>query len=62
MAQLAATVAMFERETETLSKLQRQHGVMTVKACVLYVCESGADLVPLPAWWRTRGKHLLAMI
>jgi len=62
MAQLAATVAMFERETQTLSKLHSEHDVDTVKACVLYVCESGADLVPLPAWWRSRGRFLLAMI
>lgn len=62
MAQLAATVAMFEQEAATLQRLRREHGIDRVKACVLYVCESGADLVPLPKWWQSRGKHLLAML
>lgn len=62
MAQLAATVAMFEQETEMIETLRQQHGVTQIRACVLYVCESGADLVPLPHWWRTRGARLLAML
>ena len=62
MAQLSATASMFEQEHDTYESLRKEYNISCIKACVLYVCESGADIVPLPAWWRGRGKHLLNIL
>lgn len=62
MAQLTATHQLFARELTTLRALREGHGITTVRGCVLYVHEAGADVVELTDWWRTRASAMLKAI
>ena len=57
-AQLAATLACFLNETETLTRLQTE-GVKCIRACVLYADTWGSEVFPLPDWWQRRGRKIL---
>lgn len=59
LAQLAATTAMFEEETETTKRLRSEFGVRRVRACLLYLTDETVEAVPLPAWWRRVGPSLV---
>lgn len=62
MAQLAMTYLMFRSEQSTLRQLEAQHDISRVRACVLYLCESGVDFVELPDWWRKRAGKMIELI
>lgn len=62
MAQLATTYLMFRSEQSTLRQLEAKHDISRVRACVLYVCESGVDLIELPEWWKKRAGRMMETI
>lgn len=59
LAQLAATTAMFEEETETMERLRCEFGVRRVGACLLYLTDETVEAVPLPSWWKRIAPSLL---
>ena len=60
-AQLATTLALFEREEETLTQLAAK-GIDTVSAVLLYVDDKATEKFELPAWWRKRGNKIVERI
>lgn len=58
MAQLAATHALFTRESATLRRLQEM-GVERVDGLLCYVCDRQVELFPLPGWWSKRASAIL---
>ena len=60
-AQLSATLAMFEQETDTLERL-RQLGVAKVRGTLVYASDEKVDFYGLPKWWHKRGPKLLAAL
>tara|TARA_B110000858_G_scaffold197583_1_gene259796 strand:+ start:10229 stop:10810 length:582 start_codon:yes stop_codon:yes gene_type:complete len=60
-AQLSATMHLFKREVETLSKL-RSEGIDKVSGCVLYVDGDLTEKFDLPSWWEKRGEKILNRI
>lgn len=61
LAQLAATVALFDAERATAAALGAV-GVEAVTAALLYVDDQGSELHALPDWWRRRGARLLGVL
>lgn len=61
LAQLAATVALFDAERATAAALG-EAGVEAVTAALLYVDDQGSELHALPDWWRRRGARLLGVL
>tara|TARA_B100000795_G_scaffold164617_1_gene123823 strand:- start:3057 stop:3692 length:636 start_codon:yes stop_codon:yes gene_type:complete len=60
-SQLAATLHLFELETDTLNKLLAKK-VDAVSACVLYVDGDLSEKFDLPLWWRRRGGQIVDRI
>ena len=58
LAQLAATHALFVKETGTVAALKRK-GVTEVTGALLYVTPAASELHELSDWWRRRGTRLL---
>ena len=58
LAQLAATHALFVKETGTVAALKRK-GVTEVTGALLYVTPAASELHELSDWWRRRGNRLL---
>lgn len=61
LAQLAATHALFLRETGTMKALANK-GVTNVTGALLYVDDEASELHELPDWWRRRARRLLDSI
>ena len=61
LAQLAATHALFLRETGTVKALATR-GVTRVAGALLYVDDEATELHALPDWWKRRGERLLDAI
>jgi len=60
-AQLAATLALFESEIETINTL-KEIGVTNVRGILLYVNDAETELHELPDWWARRGDKLLSVL
>ena len=61
LSQLAATLALFRQEADTLRKL-RALGIAGTDGALLYVSEDdGSLLVELADWWKRRGPRLLRL-
>lgn len=58
LSQLAATHALFLRETGTLQALKRK-GIHKVEGALLYVTDHASELHRLCPWWQKRGARLL---
>jgi hypothetical protein len=61
LAQLAATHALFARETGTMKALKKK-GVTRVTGALLYVDDDASELHELKDWWRRRAERLLDSI
>lgn len=60
LAQLAATLALFMAEAETIASLQTK-GIHKIGAVLLYINDEASELHELPHWWRSRGARLLGV-
>jgi hypothetical protein len=58
LAQLSATLALFEAEKGTMKALKAK-GIGRVDAALLYVDDTESTMIALPSWWRRRGDALL---
>lgn len=61
LAQLAATTALFENETETVQKLAAK-GIGRVSGALLYAQNDQVELHWLPSWWHKRGPRIVDRI
>ncbi len=61
LSQLAATMALFEREAGTLRALKGK-GVTKVSGALLYIDDAGSEKHELPTWWMRRGPKILDAI
>lgn len=59
LAQLAATVAMFDND-EATAEVLRSHGVRCVRPMLMYVTDADTEIQELPEWWRARGARIVA--
>jgi hypothetical protein len=58
LCQLSATVAMLLEQQRTVGDLTSM-GVRGVTGLLVYLDGHTAELVPLPAWWQSRGECIL---
>tara|TARA_B100001175_G_scaffold315650_1_gene327693 strand:+ start:395 stop:1141 length:747 start_codon:yes stop_codon:yes gene_type:complete len=61
LLQLSSTLALFERESDTLQKLSSL-GITNIEAVLLYVDSNKSELHELTSYWRKRGNRILNQI